>query len=586
VLSIIQGIYLQTHSTPRKYRNAAEENRFPKECKICHRFYPMKLARHITEVHHKSRATARRLAAIARQEAKARAYSAHQSGLAKKMTKQRAREIFGDRVFEKENFVAKLSQALCEVGSELVSDDELPSEQLDESPGEEDAANVDDDHGVSADASTKKLVQTYLPDKCEKTEVFKLYAQHLEENAKNERTANNRKSNISRYMGFAAKLKPASKSGWDLIVDTEVGREFVSVLVNKCKAAPATVINYVKDVTAILDNATKVWSSKIPRRPTWKSLLSDAIAFWASIKKKYERKRTEQKNEKLAHGEDHMLDLRTVHEYLDDPAVKTEMDRSFLLLENHVRLNGARYKITRADVAVSKAWNAVVSFLMMSILAMNGSRTGDLQNFTMKEYDAAKAAPPVGELRHVKIKSHKNSDLGITSVMVERKTWVMLERYHTIRSKLDTKAEEVFVSTGGETFKKVHDHINNWRRKKGLPPINTNDIRKAVGTAAGLQSYDVQMSVSNQLNHLLSTEKQNYRYSNAEAAERNYQATQFVQRNAMALSIYKEKGRSLFEGEEMPEMSAVEKTLAEELQCNFKLSSTTYHAMKKFWGPR
>ena len=545
-----------------------------------------KLGRHLVAVHPsqvKSAQHLEKLCADARRAALVQVVLRSDSR-SSKLSSGRAQEIFG-KLFYKEDFRHKLSLALSEVGSGLLSSREDEQEELgqEELPQENLHQDSDEDADLGKpeenNKSTKSKIKSQLGAKDETSEVYRLFKSHMEVSSKTMRTAKNKCSNLARYLGFANQRRPNKKSAWELMVDTDVGQQFMKTL-EECEATPATIQNYINDITAVLEEATRSWSSKVPKSTSFKSKISDAKAFWGKMKKRYSRKTTERKNKKLSTGNEEVVDLRTLYAYINDTKVKTNVDKALARLKSHAKTR-TPFKITRKDPAESRAWNLVISYLIICLLVTNVGRTGDLQNFTMKEFKAAKV---VGPYRCIFIASHKTSDKGVKSLMVEKWIYTIMNAFAQIREKMQVESDYMFVTTGGQQFRTVHEDINEWRRQRDLPPITTNMIRSAVQTAAEIQDIETQKAVSSQLSHQLATAQRHYRHTNVQAAVQKYEVTRHVQNNGMALSLFKVKARQLFPGEEMPSFEEVEITVAYELQLqDFKLSDKTYESMKTIW---
>jgi len=398
----------------RTSRSAEEENRKAKKCTFCGKSFKWELLRHLTSVHSgqvKSIREARKIVIEANRQALAAKQFHSRSGMALAM--HEVRDIFGEHFLDP-SFPLKLNSALRKVGGRLEGtvDDESPAEnpekdleQYTATRSEKDAAKRPEKDTA---ASVKSRVKFHLGRKSVKSEAYKLYAKHQEDTSKNKRTAANRASNLARYLGYAEARLPNTKNSFELLVNMDIGREFIDLLVNECQATPATVVNYLKEITICLKEAANSWRSKLPKGASFMSKLGDARVCWAKLKLKCEKRRTAQKNENLSSGSDRVTDLRSLYQYLEDPDNLTELSIAMKLLENHAKIC-VPVKVTRADVAVTKAWNFVINFLSVTILVTNAGRTGDVQNFTLAEFQSAKL---IGRLHCLIVAEHKVSERG------------------------------------------------------------------------------------------------------------------------------------------------------------------------------
>ena len=360
---------------------------------------------------------------------------------------------------------------------------------------------------------------------------------------KNERSLMNSCERLRQIFYFASKRKP-EKSPWDLLVYHQVCFDYRREARDSCRSSVGTLLTYAKDMVALTECARDRWVKhpEIPKSPEYKDDLREAHTFWKDQQALLDKAWRAKKRQDLRTGKEKVADLEQCYTYLDDEKVRQEVENAFVCLESAQRLVNP-LKITRSDTALLEAWNVVVSYMSMNLIIQNGCRTGVVENTKISEFEAA------DRLRGkwmVYVASHKRQEDGAAKVRLRDADHEELSRFVKIRRK-QPYTDTLFVTTGGQPFRTIHEHINKWMTAHNLPKVTMNMVRKAIQVAAAAQGSDLQTDVCSHLARSLLTAENNYRSRDLDAALRASDTVESCQDNYRALKIASGDTRFFFE---------------------------------------
>jgi len=552
---------------------------------MCHKKYRTHLARHIKDVHKVQRAKAQQLAVLQAKKAKAEAFSSGFGAAPRNVSEETCRAVFGD-MFDRPGFREKLSVVLDKVGA-TIGEQSPPQEDVaaeSESGGERDSSSEEEE--ADENLKTKSLVKRYLPYKApSNSPLMEAYSDFVTLSAKSTASSANKIANFSRYLGFALHESKASpEKEMQLMVNVDLAKKFIKTLEFKCKAAPATIYNYVKAVKGCLDNAAGFWPQLLPKGAIFRDKMRVALNTWKLLLTQWDRKYLDGKNQKLAEGNVNRADMGTCEEYFEDQAVRNRVNCALKRLAATKRTS-TTFQISR-ESQDNKDWMTVIGFLMSKILVSNSVRSGVVQNLTIPEFLAAKGHGRAQSEFTIFVRTHKTSDKGVAAITVTKEDHRMMVEYLKLREALRTKVKSnrLFVTQGGLVVRSLHKDLNAWLKARRLPPITTNMIRKAVQTSAEEHPVEVQNRVSSALGHSSNTANLNYRAVTSREALRRHQAVRFVSLNALAMKLFESRGEELFPDADLPPRDEVEKLFRRELKSpRFKLSDATYASMLGLW---
>ena len=482
------------------------------------------------------------------------------------------------------DLLSKLNIEIVQPEQPAVRED-LPEEESVENIGEDPEDEDAEDDGAARPSVKALMKKRGLYDKVpENYLIIAKFSETRKRMGKNDRSLSCER--LRQIFSFASKKKP-EKSPWELLVDHLLCFEYLCEARDFCHSSAGTLLTYAKDMVALAECAKDRWvkHSDYPKTPEFQDDLRKTHTFWKDQQALLDKKCKAKKRQDLSTGREKVADLEKCYEYLEDEKVKTEVSNAFDRLGSAQRLSD-RLKITRGDTALLEAWNTVMRYISMNIIIRNGCRTGVIENMRITEFEAA------NRLRGkwiVYVASHKREEDGAAKIRMREEDHAILSRFVKIRRAVRVKQPHqdlLFVTTGGQPFRSVHEHINKWMADHKYPKLTTNMVRKAIQVAAAAQGTDMQTDVCSHLAHSLLTAENNYRSRDLEAAVRASDSVESCQDNYRALKIASSDTRAFFEGntETFPTIEDLNAMFRRRMKKEtVQLTAKTYADIREVW---